>query len=69
MMSSKERNTRLDSQFSRMYCQMFSTGFSSGHFRRQGQQGNVVRHGQRGGEMPARLVEEQNGVGAGGDGL
>src|SRR5215470_9386186 len=35
-MSLEDRNTRLESQFSRMNCQTFSTGLSSGHFGGKG---------------------------------
>src|ERR1700748_2191880 len=37
-----DRKTRFDSQFPRMYCQMFSTGLSSGHF---GGSGTMVMFG------------------------
>ena len=37
-MSLNDLKTRFESQFSRMNCQMFSCGFSSGHFA-----GNAIR--------------------------
>lgn len=39
-----------------------------GRAGRQGQQGDVVGHGEPGGHVPARLVEHQHRVGAGIDG-
>jgi len=40
-----------------------------GAFRRQRQQGDIVRHGDVAGEMPSGLIEQQHGVLAGADHL
>jgi hypothetical protein len=58
---------RLDSQLSRMYCQMFSTGLSFWRFWRQRHQGDVIGDGELVREMPAGLVEQQHGLGTGFD--
>ena len=49
---------RFDSQLSRMYCPMFSTGLSLGDFWRQRHQRDVVGHGEFVEEMPAGLIEQ-----------
>ena len=46
-------------ELSRMSCQMFSTGLSSGEDER-----HVFRHAQLRGEMPSGPIHEQNGVSA-----
>ena len=54
--------TRLDSQLSRMNCQIFSSGFSSGHL---GGSGTSVMFGENHktpGQMPAGLIEQKNGM-------
>src|SRR4051794_11888464 len=55
---------RFESQFSRMNCQMFSTGFSSGHL--DGSATRVMFGGttRRCEEVPSGLVEEKHGVGS-----
>ena len=61
-MSLNDLKTRFEIVFSRMNCQMFSCGFSSGHFA-----GNAIRV-MLGGtmsppdRMPAGLIDEQRGV-------
>ena len=55
---------RLDSQLSRMNCQIISTGLSSGVIRGQRQQVDVGWDDERNGVMPSRLTEEQDGVDA-----
>ena len=62
-MSSKDLKIRFESQFSRMNCQTFSCGFSSGHFAGNGMS-DVGRDGQAAGEMPACLIDEERGMGA-----
>src|SRR5215216_6279448 len=63
-MASWLSKTRFESQFWRRYCQMFSTGLSSG--AREGRKMSVMflRHGEPGCGVPAGAVEEQHGVGA-----
>jgi hypothetical protein len=46
---------------------MFSIGFSSGDRGRQGQEGDVLWHGEGAGHVPAGLVEDDHGVCAGVD--
>ena len=62
--SSYDLKVRLDNQLSRMNCQMFSTGFSSGD--RGGSDRSVIFGGitslTRG--MPPGLIKDENGVGA-----
>ncbi len=61
MMSSKVSKTRLESQFARRYCQMFSTGLSSG--AREGSQiGVMFLHDEAGRGVPAGAIEEQHGM-------
>ena len=59
---------RLPSQLSRMNCQRFSTGLSSGE--RAGSGSRVMLSGTASFvvDVPAGLIEQQHGVGAGGDG-
>ena len=59
--------TRLESQLSRMNCQTFSCGFSSGDFRRQRHECDVGGHHEPGGEMPAGLVDQHGCMAAGRD--
>jgi len=56
-----ERKMRFDSQLSRMYCQMFSTGLSSGHF---GGSGTMVMFGGTISrvQMPSCLVHEKHSM-------
>ena len=61
-MSSKDLKIRFESQLSRRNCQMFSCGFSSGHFRRQRDQRDVGRHDEPARQMPAGLIDEKHGV-------
>ena len=62
-MSSKDLKIRFDSQLSRMNCQTFSCGLSSGHLAGNGIRvmlgGTTSRR-----EMPAGLIDEQRGVAA-----
>ena len=61
-MSSKDLKIRFESQLSRMNCQTFSCGFSSGHFAGNGMSvmlGGTIRRPER---MPAGLINEQRGV-------
>jgi hypothetical protein len=51
-------------ELSRMSCQKFSTGLSSG----EGDERHVFRHAQLRGDMPSGPIHEQNGVSAGLDG-
>ena len=61
-MSSKDLKIRFESQFSRMNCQMFSWGFSSGHLA--GNAMSVMLGGdvQSAGQMPSGLIDEDRGV-------
>ena len=60
-MSSKDLKIRFESQLSRMNCQTFSCGFSSGHFAGNGI--SVMLGGTMSlPEMPAGLIDEQHGV-------
>ena len=59
---------RLESQLSRMNCQTFSTGLSSGHFGGKQNDGDVGRHEEARGQVPAGLVDQEDGVGSGRDG-
>ena len=61
MICSSDWKTKLDSQLSRMNCQMFSVGLSSGE-RWQGQEGNVGGDLQLVRGVPTRLIEEQEGM-------
>src|SRR5262249_6093071 len=56
---------RLESQLSRMNCQTFSTGLSSGHFG--GSRMMVILAGTSG-QVPAGLIDQEDGVGSGRDG-
>ena len=58
---------RLESQLSRRNCQTFSTGLSSGAFRRQRNDGDVCRHHKTGRQVPAGLIDQEDGVGVGRD--
>ena len=51
---------RFESQLSRMYCQMFSTGLSSGDFG--GRARMVMLAGMS--QMPSGLIDEEDGVGS-----
>ena len=53
-----EAKTRLDSQLSRMNCQTFSTGFSSGHLAGGGTTVMFAGTIQAFGDVPARLIDE-----------
>ena len=53
---------RFESQLSRMNCQMFSCGLSSGHLGRQRDQGDVGGNLQAAGKTPSGLIEEDGGV-------
>src|SRR2546422_10815989 len=57
---------RLESQLSRMNCQTFWTGLSSGHFG--GSRMMVMLAGTRRRQVPAGLVDQEDGVGSGRDG-
>ena len=50
-------------ELSRMSCQMFSTGLSSGDLDGRDER-HVFRHAQLRGEMPSGPIHEQNGVSA-----
>ena len=66
-MSSQDLKTRLESQFSRMNCQIFSTGFSSGDL--DGSGSKVMLLGTTSfADMSYCLVKHQYRVGAGVDG-
>ena len=59
-MLSKPAKMRLDSQFCRMNCQMFSCSFSSGE--RGGSGSSEMLQGTRKRPVPSRLVEQHDGV-------
>ena len=59
--------TRLESQLSRMNCQMFSTGFNSGHFGGSGMRVMLRGHDEVARQVPAGLIEQENGMLAGRD--
>ena len=60
-MSSKDLKIRFESQLSRKNCQMFSCGFSSGHFAGNGI--SVMLDGAMSlSEDPAGLIDQQHGV-------
>ena len=61
-MSSKDLKTRFESQFSRMNCQMFSCGLSSGHLAGNGMRVMLGGTFEPAREMPAGLIDEQRGV-------
>ena len=61
-MSSKDLKIRFESQLSRMNCQTFSCGFSSGHFAGNGMSVMLGGTIELAGEMPAGLIDEQRGV-------
>ena len=46
---------------------MFSTGYELGDARGQEDEGDVLRHDQATGRMPAGPIEEEHGVGAAAD--
>jgi hypothetical protein len=56
---------RFESQLSRMNCQTFSTGLSSGHLGGSGM--SVMFGGQFGRAVPSGLIEQDDGVRAGRD--
>ena len=56
---------RLESQLSRMNCQMFSTGLSSGDFGGSGIRVMLSGMVELLREVPAGLIEQQHGVGTG----
>ena len=58
---------RFDSQFCRMNCQMFSWLLSSGERGGSGRSEMLLGNLEVFGAMPAGLIEDENGVGAGGD--
>jgi hypothetical protein len=58
---------RLESQLSRRNCQTFSTGVELGAFRRQRNDGDVCRHDKTGRQVPAGLIDQEDGVGFGRD--
>jgi len=62
-MSSQDLKMRFDSQLSRMNCQTFSTGFSSGHRGGSGNRVDVWRHDRFGRTVPASLIEDDHGRG------
>jgi hypothetical protein len=66
-MSSWLRKTRFESQLSRRNCQTFSTGLSSGERGGSGRSVVLSGTGELAGEVPARPVEQKDGVGAGRD--
>ena len=51
---------RLESQLSRMNCQTFSTGLT---LRRQQNDGDIGRHEEARGQVPAGLIDQEDGVG------
>lgn len=53
---------RFESQFWRMNCQTFSTGFNSGDLGGSGRRVMLSGHDEPGGDVPACLVEDENGV-------
>ena len=53
---------RFDSQLSRMNCQRFSTGLSSGHLGGSGIRVMLARNDQFGRSVPSGLIEQQHGV-------
>lgn len=61
-MSSYEVGTRLDSQFSRMNRQIFSTGLSSGYLGGKGIRVMLSGTGQVGCEVPSGLVIRADGL-------
>ena len=61
-MSSKDLKIRFESQFSRMNCQMFSWGFSSGHLAGNAMSVMLESDVQPAGEMPSGLIDEDRGV-------
>jgi len=58
--SSQPSKTRFESELWRVNCQRFSTGLSVGE---RGGNSDVVRHDEGAGEVPARLAEDEGGVG------
>lgn len=61
-MASWDGKMRFKSQLSRMSCQTFSMTMSLGAFRRQWDQGDILRHRQLVSYMPAGLIEQQHRV-------
>jgi hypothetical protein len=51
-----------------MNCQTFSTGYQLGRSRRQRQERDVAGDDETGGDVPACLVEDENGMRIGHDG-
>jgi hypothetical protein len=68
-MSRYDVKMRLESQFSRMNCQMFSTGLSSGDFAGRGSRVMFVGTVSLAEGCQPGLIEEDDGVGAGSHGL
>src|SRR5271170_8240826 len=66
-MSSKDLKILFESQLSRMNCQTFSCGFSSGHFAGNGIRGMLGGTVSRPEKMPCGLIDEHRGVRAGRD--
>ena len=58
---------RLDSQFCRMNCQMFSWGLSSGARGGSGRSDRLVGNSEIFGAVPASLIEDEDCVSASGD--
>ena len=59
---------RFDGQLSRMNCQTFSTGLSSGHFAGSGGRVMLVGDDEPCRYMPSGVIEQQHGMGARRDG-
>ena len=58
---------RFDSQFARMNCQIFSCGLSSGARGGSGRSEMFLGASEVFGAVPSSLIENENGVCAGGD--
>jgi hypothetical protein len=54
---------QFDSQLSRMNCQIFSTGLSSGHFVGSADDADVVGHVELSGGVPSGLVHQHDRMG------
>ena len=59
---------RLDSQLSRMNCQIFSTGLTFRAFGRERDDTDIAGHVQRAGHIPTGLIHQYDSVSARGDG-
>ena len=66
-MLSQEVKSRLESQLSRMNCQMFSTGFSSGHLAGRAMM-LILAGTELAGHVPTGLIHQHDRVSAGCDG-